>query len=156
LHGNPQHRPLNMHEPVFTPGAPERPEDLSDGARRFWDALAMEMARAGVLGSIDGPALAMLCEDMATLDELRKGLNAQAKEITAKAKENGQKIVGNAMTVLSRTTEGRRTLCSMRELTAGIVVMMREFGATPAARTRIEATGTDGLAIDPLERALCQ
>jgi hypothetical protein len=44
------------------------------------------MARSGVLRRVDGGALEMLCEDLAMLDTLRKGLAAQAREITQKGR----------------------------------------------------------------------
>jgi phage terminase small subunit len=155
LNGNPSRRPLPMNEPQYTPGIPDRPAGLSAGARKEWDGLVGEMAHAGVLRRVDGGALAMLCEDLAMLDTLRKGLAAQAREITKKAAEKNQRISGNALTALSRTTEGRRTLTTIRELAAQIIIQRREFGLTPSSSTRVQASGPGVQCIDPLERALC-
>jgi hypothetical protein len=113
------------------------------------------MAPTGVLRRVDGSALEMLCEDLALLDTLRSGLAAQARDITRKAKAQNRQIPGNAMTVLSRTTEGRRTLSTIRELTAQIIIQRREFGLTPSSSTRVQATGGGAQHTDPLERALC-
>jgi phage terminase small subunit len=155
LNGNPSRRPLPVNERQFTPGIPTRPAGLSAGARKQWDELIGEMAHSGVLRRVDGGALAMLCEDLATLDTLRKGLAAQAREITQKAAEKRQRISGNALTALSRTTEGRRTLTTIRELSAQIIIQRREFGLTPSSSTRLQATGPGSQCIDPLEQALC-
>jgi phage terminase small subunit len=155
LNGNPSHRPLPANEPQFTPGTPDAPARMSPLAREHWDDLANEMAAAGVLRRIDAGALSMLCEDLAMLDTLRAGLAAQTQEIAQKAAESGKAITGNALTRLSRTVEGRRTLSSIRELTAQIIIQRREFGLTPSSSTRIQAMGADGLVMDPLERALC-
>src|SRR5256885_17271769 len=106
LNGNPSRRPLPCNEPQFAPGVPHCPTGMSSGGRKQWDCLVGEMANAGVLRLVDAGALAMLCEDLAMLDTLRKGLAAQAREITKKAKEKRQQISGNALTALSRTTEG--------------------------------------------------
>jgi len=92
---------------------------------------------------------------LAMLDTLRKGLAAQAREITNKAKEKKQQISGNALTALSRTTEGRRTLSTIRELSAQIIIQRREFGLTPSSSTRVQASGGGAPFIDPLEQALC-
>jgi hypothetical protein len=89
------------------------------------------------------------------LHMLRTGLAAQTREITKKAKDKKQQITGNALTALSRTTEGRRTLTSIRELTAQIIIQRREFGLTPSSSSRVQASGPGGQFIDPLERALC-
>ena len=128
---------------------------MSAGARKQWDALVGEMANSGVLRRVDGGALAMLCEDLAMLDTLRKGLAAQASEITRKAREKKQQISGNALTALSRTTEGRRTFSTIRELTGQIVIQRREFGLTPSSSSRVQASGEGGQLLDPLEQALC-
>ncbi len=155
LNGNPSRRPLPANEPQFVPGVPDRPTGMSAGARKQWDGLVSEMANSGVLRRVDGGALAMLCEDLAMLDTLRKGLAAQASEITKKAKEKKQQISGNALTALSRTTEGRRTLSTIRELSAQIIIQRREFGLTPSSSTRVQASGGGAQFIDPLEQALC-
>ena len=155
LNGNPSRRPLPANEPQFTPGIPDRPSGMSAGARKQWDALVGEMANSGVLRRVDGGALAMLCEDLAMLDTLRKGLAAQASEISREAREKKQQISGNALTALSRTTEGRRTFSTIRELTGQIVIQRREFGLTPSSSSRVQASGEGGQLLDPLEQALC-
>jgi P27 family predicted phage terminase small subunit len=155
LNGNPSRRPLPVNEPQFTPGTPDRPAGLSAGARKHWRELIGEMAHSGVLRRVDRGALAMLCEDLAMLDTLRQGLAAQAREITHKAREKQQRISGNALTALSRTTEGRRTLSTIRELAAQIIIQRREFGLTPSSSTRLQATGPGSQFVDPLEQALC-
>jgi phage terminase small subunit len=155
LNGNPSRRPLPANEPQFTPGVPDRPSGMSAGARKQWDDLVGEMAVSGVLRRVDGGALAMLCEDLAMVATLRRGLAAQAREITHKASQKGQRITGNALTVLSRTTEGRRTLTTIRELSAQIIIQRREFGLTPSSSARVQASGEGAQFVDPLERALC-
>src|ERR1700676_828116 len=155
LNGNPSRRPLPTNEPQFTPGIPDHPTSMSPNARKQWDELVSEMGNSGVLRRVDGGALSMLCEDLAMLDTLRIGLAAQAREITKKAKEKRQPISGNALTALSRTTEGRRTMTTIRELSAQIIIQRREFGLTPSSSTRVQASGRGEQFIDPLERALC-
>jgi phage terminase small subunit len=155
LNGNPSRRPLPTNEPQFTPGIPDRPTGMSAGARKHWDELVGEMANSGVLRRVDGGALSMLCEDLAMLDTLRTGLAAQASEITKKAKEKKQPISGNALTALSRTTEGRRTMTTIRELSAQIIIQRREFGLTPNSSTRVQVSGPGAQFNDPLEQALC-
>ena len=101
LNGNPSRRPLPTNEPQFTPGIPDRPAGMSAGARKQWADLVGEMATSGVLRRVDAGALAMLCEDLTMLDTLRKGLAAQASEITRKAKEKNQQISGRSPVTLS-------------------------------------------------------
>jgi phage terminase small subunit len=127
---------------------------MSAGARRAWDALVAEMAPSGVLRPVDAGALAMLCEDVAMLEILRKGLGEMAREIAKQAKKQGKSVVGGPMVHLSRTIEGRRTLSTIRELAAQIIVQRREFGLTPASNSRV-AAGSSPMSMDPLEAALC-
>ena len=128
---------------------------MSPGARKEWDALVGEMASSGVLRLVDAGALAMLCEDIAMLGILRKGLAEMTRQIAKQSKAQGKPVIGGPMIHLTRTTEGRRTLATIRELSAQIIVQRREFGLTPASSSRVAAGGGGIGAMDPLEAALC-
>ena len=154
MEGNPGHRPFNEREPRFPVGVPEPPAGMSAAARKIWNGLAPAMAQAGVLRSVDGLAFAQLCEDQALLDTLRKGFNALAREIAKKARQEHKRLPGGPMVALSRSTEGRRTLSTIRELSAQLVIQRREFGLTPSSSTRVEST-PGSMAFDPIEDALC-
>jgi len=149
LNGNPARRPLPAKEPNYVSGVPDKPSGMSSGARRAWDALVAEMGPSGVLRLVDGGALEMLCEDIAMLETMRKGLAQMAREIVKQAKKQGKSVVGGPMVHLSRTIEGRRTLATIRELSAQIIVQRREFGLTPASNSRVTAGGEG--TFDPLE-----
>lgn len=153
--GNTAHRPFNRFEPQYREGVPERPTNLGPGARRVWDSLVREMAPTGVLRTVDGLALAHLCEDQALLDELRDGLRKMATEIRKKARMEKKKLPGGPMTAIARTTEGKRVLSSISELSRQVITQRREFGLTPASNTRVEAQGGVSSGIDAQERALC-
>ena len=155
--GNPSRRPLPANEPQYTPGVPDRPPGMSAGARKVWNGLISEMTGSGVLRLVDAGALAMLCEDIALLATLRRGLQEMANEIRNQAKAQGKKVPGGAMVHLSRTIEGRRTLSTIAELAIRVNMQRREFGLTPASNSRVEANGggVGGGFMDPLESALC-
>lgn len=106
---------------------------------------------------VDWMALGSLCEDQATLDQLREGLRFSLKSVEAEAKKQGVdlKSIGGALIQFTKTTNGRRVLGSIRELTTSLIVQRREFGLTPASNTRVEAQGAGGLPMDSIERALC-
>jgi phage terminase small subunit len=129
---------------------------MSPGARRAWNDLVAEMAPSGVLRLVDSGALAMLCEDIAMFEIMRKGLTEMTREIKNQAKAQGKSLPGGPMVHLSRTIEGRRTLSTIRELAAQIIIQRREFGLTPASNSRVAAgAGGIGATMDPLEAALC-
>ena len=90
------------------------------------------------------------------LDTLRKGLAEMMHEVSKKAREQKRNLPGGALIQLSRTIEGRRTLATIRELSAQIILQRREFGLTPASNGRVQAAaGAGSEFMDPLERALC-
>jgi phage terminase small subunit len=156
INGNPSRRPFNDREPNYSAGVPDRPSGMTPAARKVWDALVAEMAPTGVLRTVDAGALVQLCEDQAMLDELRKGLHAMAKEFASQARKQKKPLPGNALTMMSRTAEGRRTLSSIRELSAQIIVQRREFGLTPASNSRVNSNSTNGGdQTDDIETALC-
>jgi phage terminase small subunit len=156
LEGNRARRPLPANEPQYPAGVPERPSGMSAGGRKIWDMLVGEMAASGVLRTVDALALMQLCEDQATMDTLRKGMAEMTREISRKAKEKKMDLPGGALIQLSRTIEGRRTLSTIREMSAQIIVQRREFGLTPASNGRVQtAAGAGASFIDPLEQALC-
>jgi phage terminase small subunit len=156
LEGNRGRRPLPANEPQYPAGVPERPSSMSAGGRKIWDTLVSEMAASGVLRTVDALALMQLCEDQAMLDTLRKGMAEMTREISKKAKEKKMELPGGPLIQLSRTIEGRRTLSTIRELSAQIIVQRREFGLTPASNGRVQTTGGPGSGfMDPLEQALC-
>ena len=156
LEGNRGRRPLPANEPQYPPGVPERPSGMSAGGRKIWITLVSEMAASGVLRTVDALALMQLCEDQAMLDTLRKGMAEMTREISKKAKEKKMELPGGPLIQLSRTIEGRRTLSTIRELSAQIIVQRREFGLTPASNGRVQTAGGSGSGfMDPLEQALC-
>lgn len=155
VEGNRSHRALPVNEPQYAVGIPDRPAAMSAGARRIWDQLVIEMAPTGVLRTVDALALAQLCEDQSTLNELRAGLRKMTAEIARQAKSGNKKLPGGALLALSRSIEGRRTLATIRELSSQIIVQRREFGLTPASNGRVQAHGVSVFAIDPLEAKLC-
>jgi hypothetical protein len=88
------------------------------------------------------------------LDTLRKGMAEMTQEIS-KAKEKKMELPGGPLIQLSRTIEGRRTLSTIRELSAQIIVQRGNSASRP-----LERPGTDGGRFwfrfyGPLEQALC-
>ena len=118
------HRPLPK-EPKYSATIPEAPKGISASAKRIWNELVDEMAAAGVLCRVDRNALWQLCEDEALLVEARK-----------MAAEQGT-------TALLTTPEGKQAMQMIRDLSARIIVERREFGLTPASRTRVSVASRD-------------
>ncbi|WP_187143427.1 phage terminase small subunit P27 family [Terriglobus albidus] len=139
--GNRSHRPLPDREPIPLAGAPEMPKHLTAAARREWRRLVPLLLSMRVLSESDGVALGILCQAYATLIE------AQTLMVKTAAK-------GSHSGLLMKTGSGyvqQSPLLSIINAQAEIVSrQLREFGLTPASRTRIQTVGDNG-GIDPLE-----
>jgi phage terminase small subunit len=139
---------VGVHPPAAT-GEAQKPEGMSEGASRIWDKLTEDMAGRGYLSRDSWLSLANLCEDQAALDSLRAGLRETVAAIELEMQKKGRKVPGGALLQLSRTNEGRRVFGAINELRTSVMVQVREFGLTPASRTRVEAIGgaVDGAAV---------
>jgi P27 family predicted phage terminase small subunit len=143
--GNRGHRPLNDREPVALMGEPTMPKHLDADARREWRRLVPLLMTMRVLTESDGLALASLCMTYSTL--------VQAQRLMVKA------AGGKGSSLLIKTASGyiqqSPLLGIINGQMAALTVMLREFGLTPASRSRILATSENSSGIDPLELKLC-
>ena len=117
---------------------PRCPEHPDERARKEWRRLVPVLQRMGVLTEADGLALANLCQTYSTLIRAQEKLN-----------ESG---------ILYQTPSGyvmqNPLLSVVNQCVDTITKLSREFGLTPAARTRIVAQ-VDYDGEDWLERARC-
>jgi phage terminase small subunit len=134
---------------------------MSQGARRIWDELVDEMAGAYILRSVDQRALWHLCEDEALIEEAYAGIWKMIRALKKKAKAEGKGLPAGAVMSMLSMTSGRMAMSSIRDLSIRAVIQRREFGLTPASRSRVETLdgpfrgGTQGQGGDPLEMKLC-
>lgn len=145
LEGKRSHRPLNDREPMPLAGEPTMPKHLDAIARREWRRLVPILMTMRVLTEADGLALANLCTTYSQL--------VQAQRLMLKAATEERESA-----LLMRTATGyiqqSPVLGIINGQMAALTVMLREFGLTPASRSRITTVGdADGL--DALERKLC-
>ena len=122
LQGKPGHRPLPANEPKPDSGRlPSAPRWLSDEAKREWKRLAPRLWRVGLLTEADHDALAMYCETWATWK--RAEAQVQRKGEVVKT-VNGNVIQNPYLAIANRAKRDA-------------LMLAREFGMTPSARTRI-------------------
>jgi P27 family predicted phage terminase small subunit len=130
--GNPQHRPINRHEP--TPPAPDvsfddPPADLTDArAQAEWRRLAPMLRRARQITEADRASLLALCIEWARYLEARD--LAQPRIIAAPS--------GYAMP--------NPWLAIQHKALSACMKLWPELGLTPSSRTRIitEGPGPEG------------
>jgi len=142
--GNPGKRPLNPREPQPLSVEPDIPSHLDAIARREWKRLIPILLRMRVLTEADGLALANLCQAYSTMIQAHKSMgkasNRGQSPLVMKTKGGYQyqspflSIINSQMDIISRH--------------------LREFGLTPASRSRV-VTNTDARAGDSLEVKLC-
>jgi P27 family predicted phage terminase small subunit len=111
----------NAREPKPERVAPQMPKHLDKDAQKEWKRLSSMLLRIGVLTEADGMTLACLCQAWSTMVKAQKKLS-----------ETG---------MLLKTPSGyiqQSPLVSIINNCADTVTKLsREFGLTPAARTRI-------------------
>jgi P27 family predicted phage terminase small subunit len=128
LKGNPGKRALPRREPKPTRGVPTMPSHLSARAKAAWKAIGPELDRMGVLTLADGKALELLCDAYA---EYRA-----AREIVER----------DGMTYESVSQHGtmwrtRPEVPIASDAYRRVAAMLREFGLTPSARTKVQTAG---------------
>jgi P27 family predicted phage terminase small subunit len=142
--GNRGHRPLNDREPIPLAGAPTMPRHLDKDARREWKRLVPILLAMRVLTEADGIALSNLCMAYSVL------IRAQTMMLKS--------ATGRQSSLLIKTGSGyiqqSPLLGIINSQMAALTVMLREFGLTPASRSRIVTT-TDSGGVDALELKLC-
>jgi P27 family predicted phage terminase small subunit len=136
--GNRSRRPLNDREPKPCAVRPRMPKHLDKAAQREWRRLAPMLERMGVLTEADGIALANLCVDCSILQQAQESLSKTG--LLSKSGRSGLIHQSPLLNIIAITTD---------RVTRGL----REFGLTPASRSRIQ-TNAEG-SMDDLERALC-
>ena len=139
INGNPGKRALPTNEPKPRAGLPPCPKGVSALARKMWTRIGDELDRMGVMTHADGPALELLVDAYAEWRQARdvvEDLGATYESET----EHGS-IVRARPEVAIAADAWRR--CK---------AMLVEFGATPAARTKVE--GERDAAGDPVAEML--
>lgn len=121
LEGNPSHRPLPMNEANPRRIMPSCPSWLSLEAKREWHRIAPKLFALGLLTEVDGRALALYCDAMATWKEARAILHKK----------------GLTFTTPSGYKQQRPEVAIARNSALLVRAFGAEFGLTPSARTRI-------------------
>ena len=148
-------QPLATNEPEYEALSAIPPMELSGSARALWKDYFRRLGGVQVWTEPDGPGVGELCENRATLAELRKGLKGNLLTLEKQAKAKGLKIPGNTLTAFAKTVEGNRLLERMQKLNAQIIARERELGLTPSSRTRVQTLSGNRATLDPMERTLC-
>lgn len=136
--GNPGRRPLPKAEAKVVPALPSPPPHLSDEAKVEWGRVSEELFKVGLLSGVDRAALAAYCQAYARW--------VQAERAIAKLAEHDP-ITGG---LLTRTTNGNAIqnplVGTANKAMQDMVRYAAEFGMTPSARSRIQASPAEDAA----------
>lgn len=124
LAGNPGHRPLNTNEPKPS-GTPTCPRHLDADAKKEWHRISAELIAMGMLTIVDRAALAGYCASWSRWIKAEQQIEKYG--MVVKSPKSGFPIQ-NPYVGISNTA-----MDSMRKF-------LVEFGMTPAARSRVNAT----------------
>ena len=125
--GRPGHRAINRNEPKARNVAPKCPDHLDERARKEWRRMVPILQRMKVLTEADGYSLANLCQTYSTL-------------VTAQEKLSEAGILYKAPSGYIMQSP---LLAVVNQCIDTITKLSREFGLTPAARSRIIAPALD-------------
>lgn len=109
----------------------EAPSDLNEWGQRYWLDIMEEYQRLGIITRVDVGALHSVCYWFGLMNEAAdivsaKGLEVEVEKVTPK---------GESYTV----TETNPMIAVADKAFKNYIAMCREFGLTPASRTRISA-----------------
>jgi P27 family predicted phage terminase small subunit len=131
-------RPLNPLEPRPRVIEPPCPSHLDVEGRRMWRKLVPILQRMRVLTEADGIALGNLCDSYSTMVQAQKKLRETGMLLKT---PSGYVQQNPLISIVSSSMETVNKLA-------------KEFGFTPAARTRICAEPLEQ-EMDEIERLLC-
>jgi P27 family predicted phage terminase small subunit len=128
LKGNPGKRKLNLEEPVYQPGSPEKPTWLNRDASGEWDRLVALLREGRVLTTADGGILLACCLAFSQL---------KANELAIhKYKSDVYKTTDQLGNILFKTRpEAVRREVARRQY----VSFLSEIGQTPASRSKVRS-----------------
>jgi P27 family predicted phage terminase small subunit len=138
LEGNPGKRPLNENEPKPEKKAPKCPAWLEPEAKKEWKRMTKTLEAIGVLTQVDATAFAGYCQAYARWKEAEEFLS---KHGTIFKTPSGYIQQVPQVSIAQTYLKIMKDFCS-------------EFGLTPAARSRISVSTTEGSNDDPMEDML--
>ena len=137
LEGNRSRRPLNDAEPRPNPVPPKCPKHLDAEAKREWKRIVPILSRMRVLTEADGHSLANLCQAYSTMVRAQTKLNES----------------GLLLKTPSGYVQQSPLLGIVNSCVETITKLSREFGLTPASRSRIQTVEPEQ-EMTEIERAL--
>jgi P27 family predicted phage terminase small subunit len=138
LAGNPGHRPLPKNEPDPPPASLTPPAWVQGEAKKIWDEAIVPLVASKLARSVDVLVLARYCVLFAEWLRARDAIQVSAVYPIKDAD-------GNVVRIAERPESS-----NLRKLNRELLIIEREFGQTPAARTRIQVANDQTSKTDPI------
>jgi len=136
LGGTAQPSRTNAHEPRGEVFLPTPPEWLSPKAKQYWGDIGAVLLAMKVTTAADGPALQLLTETLAEWAEARQAVHVQGLVYETTTMQGDTMRRPNPEVAIASDAMKRS------------LNMLREFGLTPASRSKVSALG-DNDGADP-------
>lgn len=136
--------PENEPEPEKCTAIPSPPSYLGSYAKGLWRRIAKAMVEAGILTTVDLPALEFMCSAYEEFREAREVVYFTAK---GKARTLRQYMRGKNSQTMPEYNAMKNAFSTYKSYAT-------EFGLTPSSRNRIDLKPPKEPEVDPMERIL--
>ena len=123
----------------YTRGEPKMPDFLSKEAKREWRRMVPLLLQGRVLSESEGVALGSLCQDIATLSLAQRDVQKRGLIVRVGASRNAEGKVIN-----EGELRVHPLLAVIDKLSPRVFMGLREFGLTPASRSRAAVVSPKG------------
>ena len=130
LQGTLERSRINPNEPVVTIFIPVAPDWMPDEVKQVFNELAVQLADMRVLGKADSKALELLADAYHEWQQARKFVHANGSTYESET------ATGRIIRAYPQVSIGADAYKRVRS-------MLIEFGATPSARSRVDALSVE-------------
>jgi len=135
LNGDKHKDRMNPNEPKPPAVTPDMPTTLDKYGRKIWQRTVPILERNGLLTEVDGDTLAEYCH----LQALNAHVSRALKRCRYKMLAEKHTVDGAGNEILEVKTNPLVT--QKMQISAKLLPYLREFGMSPASRTRIQVAG---------------
>jgi len=139
--------PANEPKPDMLKSAPKPPSHLNKWAKKMWMDLAGRLLALGMLTELDLYTLEVLCEQYGIYRELKDA-------ITHLDIPGGRRKITIAKYLAGQNSQTIPEYAAMRAAFERYTALLKEFGLSPASRSRMDIPREPPQAVDPMEDLL--
>lgn len=136
---------LNEPMPDKLQVAPKPPAHYNKWAKRMWKDIAGELLSLGMLTRIDLYTLEVLCEQYGIYRELKDAIT----HVTSK--DGSRQKISLAQYLAGQNSQTIPEYAAMRAAFERYSALLKEFGLSPASRSRMDILREPPKAVDPME-----